>query len=106
MSGIPDQAGMWTAAIPLPRNVPLRLRIEVDYERLRFAYRLGGQDWQWIPEQFDASAVSDEAGPPGMPNFTGAFVGMCCQDTAGTRLAADFDDFEYRERDFEPTVRP
>ncbi len=44
MSGVPDQAGIWTAAIPLPRNVPLRLRIEVDYERLRFAYRLGGQD--------------------------------------------------------------
>jgi xylan 1,4-beta-xylosidase len=106
MSGIPDQAGMWTAAIPLPRNVPLRLRIEVDYERLLFAYRLGGQNWQWVPEQFDASVVSDEAGPLGMPNFTGAFVGMCCQDTAGTRLAADFDDFEYRERDFEATVRP
>jgi xylan 1,4-beta-xylosidase len=106
MSGIPDQAGMWTAAIPLPRNVPLRLRIEVDYERLLFAYRLGGQNWQWVPEQFDASVVSDEAGPLGMPNFTGAFVGMCCQDTVGTRLAADFDDFEYRERDFEATVRP
>jgi xylan 1,4-beta-xylosidase len=106
MSGVPDQAGIWTAAIPLPRNVPLRLRIEVDCERLLFAYRLGGQAWQWIPEQFDASQASDEAGPPGMPNFTGAFVGMCCQDTAGTRLAADFDDFEYRERDFEATVRP
>jgi xylan 1,4-beta-xylosidase len=39
-----------------------------------------------------------------MPNFTGAFVGMCCQDTAGTRRPADFDYFEYRDRDFE--VKP
>jgi xylan 1,4-beta-xylosidase len=30
--------------------------------------------------------------------FTGAFVGMCCQDLLGHRLPADFDYFEYRER--------
>ncbi|MFP4188954.1 MAG: hypothetical protein ACLFR5_06065 [Halobacteriales archaeon] len=29
--------------------------------------------------------------------FTGAFVGLCCQDLAGTRKAADFDYFEYCE---------
>jgi beta-xylosidase len=39
-------------------------------------------------------------GPPGPPNFTGAFVGMCCQDYAGTGWPADFDYFEYRERAF------
>ncbi len=37
---------------------------------------------------------------PGQPNFTGAFVGMACQDMAGTALPADFDWFDYRERDF------
>ena len=37
---------------------------------------------------------------PGLPNFTGAFVGMACQDMAGTALPADFDWFEYRERDY------
>ena len=30
----------------------------------------------------------------------GAFVGMCCQDVAGTRRPADFDYFEYREREY------
>ena len=35
-----------------------------------------------------------------MPNFTGAFVGMACQDLAGTAQPADFDWFEYRERDY------
>jgi xylan 1,4-beta-xylosidase len=72
------------------------LRVEVDRERLRFAYRVGEDEWQWIEEEFDATILSDEAGPPG-PNFTGAFVGMCCQDLAGTGKTADFDFFEYWE---------
>ena len=54
----------------------------------------------WLPQQFDASILSDEATAPGLPNFTGAFVGMACQDMAGTALPADFDWFEYREREF------
>ena len=33
------------------------------------------------------------------PCFTGAFVGLCCQDLSGQRLHADFDGFEYRELD-------
>ena len=56
--------------------------------------------WTWLPQQFDASILSDEATAPGLPNFTGAFVGMACQDLAGTALPADFDWFEYRERDY------
>jgi xylan 1,4-beta-xylosidase len=44
--------------------------------------------------------LSDEASPPGNPNFTGAFVGMCCQDMTGIRRSADFDYFEYRERQY------
>ena len=80
--------------------MPVHLRVEVDYGRLYFAYQLDGQDWRWLPQQFDASILSDEAGPPGNPNFTGAFVGMCCQDLAGTCRTADFDYFYYRERDY------
>jgi len=37
---------------------------------------------------------------PGTPNFTGAFVGMACQDLSGAGHAADFDFFEYVERDY------
>ncbi len=87
---------------PIPSGVPVHLRVEVDFERLYFAYRVGDQDWCWLPEQFDASILSDEASAPGNPNFTGAFVGMCCQDLAGTYHPADFDYFDYRERDFKP----
>lgn len=106
MSALPDQpsADAFTNPILIERGVPVQLRVEVDYERLRFGYRVDGQQWVWLPEQFDASILSDEATAPGLPNFTGAFVGMCCQDLAGTAHPADFDYFEYEERDYRPEL--
>jgi xylan 1,4-beta-xylosidase len=106
MSALPDspQADAFTAKIPIPAG-PVELRVEVDEERMYFGYRLGGGAWQWLPQPFDASILSDEASAPGLPNFTGAFVGMACQDVAGTAKAADFDWFEYREREFETDPR-
>jgi len=108
MSCIPDsvQADSFTPPIAIPAGKPVHLRVEVDYERLHFAYRVEGvdNDWRWLPQQFDASILSDEATAPGFPSFTGAFVGVACQDMDGTALPADFDFFEYRERDFRPNV--
>jgi len=105
MTCTPDspQADAFTAPIRLPAG-RIELRVEVDQERLRFAYRLGGEAWNWLPELFDASILSDEATTPGAPNFTGAFVGMACQDMSGTAHPADFDWFEYRERDYQRAV--
>lgn len=102
MSALPDQpqADSFTAPISIPEGKRIELRVEVDYERLRFAYRMEGGEWAWLSEQFDASILSDEASAPGLPNFTGAFVGMACQDLAGTARPADFDYFEYEERAF------
>ena len=104
MSFLPDstQTDAFTPPIAIPVGKPVHLRVEVDYERLHFAYRVEGadNDWCWLPQQFDASILSDEATTPGIPNFTGAFVGMACQDLAGTLRHADFDFFEYRERGF------
>jgi xylan 1,4-beta-xylosidase len=99
MSALPDspQADAFTAKVAIPTG-PVELRVEVDEERMYFGYRLGGGVWQWLPQPFDASILSDEASAPGLPNFTGAFVGMACQDMAGTAKVADFDWFEYRER--------
>jgi xylan 1,4-beta-xylosidase len=102
----PELPDLFTAPIAIAAGVPVHLRVEVDYERLRFAFRAGDGEWLWLPEQFDASILSDEAGPPTAPNFTGAFVGMCCQDLAGTGHAADFDFFEYREREFAAALSP
>ncbi len=102
MSALPDQvqSDAFTAPIAIPSGVPVELRVDVDDERLLFAYRVPGHDWQWLPQVFDASILSDEATAPGAPNFTGAFVGMACHDTSGARCHADFDYFEYRERAF------
>ena len=104
MSCVPDspQTDSFTPPNALPPGTRLELRAEVDHERLLFAFRVEGRDsaWQWLPQVFDASILSDEATAPGAPNFTGAFVGVACQDTAGTARPADFDWFEYRERPF------
>jgi len=110
MSAFPDQvpSDAFTPPIAVRAGRPVRLRVEVDYERLYFGYRVDGEDrdWRWLPHTFDASILSDEAAAPGSPNFTGAFVGMACQDLAGTARAADFDWFEYRERAFLADPRP
>lgn len=102
MSALPDSttSDAFSALYPVADG-PIHLRAEVDYERLRFAFRLAADaDWTWIDGHFDASILSDEATVPGAPNFTGAFVGMACQDTSGEGLPADFATFDYRERDF------
>lgn len=104
MSAIPDalMADSFTPPIPIPAGRPVELRVEVDYERLVFAYRVDGEGeaWRRLPELFDASILSDECTAPGQPNFTGAFVGMACEDMSGSRRSADFRWFEYHERDY------
>jgi xylan 1,4-beta-xylosidase len=108
MSCAPDsmQADAFTPPVAIPTGKAVQLRVEVDRERLQFAYCVDGvdADWRWLPQQFDASILSDECLAPGQAHFTGAFVGMACQDMAGTALPADFDFFEYRGRDFRPNV--
>ena len=63
MSCLPDQVqtDAFTSPIAIAPGAAVQLRVEVDYERLHFAYRLDGHDWCWLAEQFDASILSDEA---------------------------------------------
>lgn len=72
------------------------LQVRVDYDRLQFEYSQDGADWKPIGPVFDDSKLSDEYCREGC--FTGAFVGLCCQDMTGARRHADFDFFEYVER--------
>jgi hypothetical protein len=91
--------------VPLPpAKGKIELRTDVDYDRLLFGYWLPGDGWRVLPHVFDASTVSGEAGPPTLPNFTGAYAGVCCQNLAGTRRPADFDDFAYHERAHQPRL--
>jgi xylan 1,4-beta-xylosidase len=108
MTCAPDSmlADSFTPPIEIPAGKAVHLRVEVDYERMNFAYRVEGVDaeWQWLPQQFDASILSDECLAPGQAHFTGAFVGMACQDMSGTGKPADFDFFQYEERIFRPNL--
>lgn len=83
--------------IALPDRQPVYLRADIDYQRLVFSWSLDGEKWQRVPVVLDNSLIADEVGRGEGASFTGAFIGMCCQDLAGTRLPADFDFFEYLE---------
>jgi xylan 1,4-beta-xylosidase len=106
MSCLPDQvqSDAFTPPIPIASDRRVHLRVEVDEERLRFAFKMEGERWCWLGQVFDASILSDEATAPGQPNFTGAFVGMACQDMSGEALPADFDYFDYEERPYRALV--
>ena len=104
-SCVTDIGDGFGAPIKLPTGTKeIELRMDVDFERLYFSYRLPGGKWEKLPTMYDASIVSDEAGLITMANFTGAFIAVCNQDTAGTRKPADFDYFEYKEREFQEKI--
>ena len=75
--------------IALPHAGTVHLRASVEDDCLRFSWSLDGIDWQEIPVNIDCGALSDEAGHGA--NFTGTFIGVCCNDLGGTRKHADFD---------------
>lgn len=71
------------------------LKVKVDHDKLRFLYSVHGEDnYEEIGPVFDASILSDEACQEGW--FTGAMVGICCQDLTGFGTYGDFDYFEYK----------
>jgi xylan 1,4-beta-xylosidase len=85
--------------VPLPRGQAVWLRAQVDFAKLRFSWSLDGKSWTACEDELDYSLISDEAGRGYTKSFTGAFVGMACHDISGRRQAADFEFFEYLERD-------
>lgn len=82
----------------LPDAGPVWLRAEVDDQALRFSWSTDGTQWCTVPVTLNYSLISDEAGIGEGSSFTGAFVGMCCQDLSGQDCPADFDWFDYEER--------
>jgi xylan 1,4-beta-xylosidase len=85
--------------IRIPEDRLIGLRASVDHARLVFAWSDEGEVWNEIPVELDQSLLSDEAGMEGGEQFTGAFVGMSCNDLSGRRKHADFDFFDYRGLD-------
>jgi len=84
-----------TAFIPLGRANRVFLRARVDFERLTFLYSFDGKTWLRACDDLDQSILSDDYGRN--RSFTGAFVGLTCQDLTGHKLHADFEFFEYVE---------
>ena len=85
--------------VSLPKGSPVWLRASVNNARLVFSWSVDGDKWQEIPVELDQSLLSDEAGINGGEQFTGAFVGMTCNDLSGRRKHADFDFFNYAGKD-------
>ncbi|PVI06487.1 glycoside hydrolase family 43 protein [Periconia macrospinosa] len=84
--------------VPIPQEGKVRLALSIRGKELQFSYALEGDDeLKKIGPVYDASIVSDECG--GHPNdgsFTGAFVGMACNDLNLGEKKANFDYFIYR----------
>ena len=77
----------------LPEEGAVELACEVEQLRARFFYRLAGDDaWIAMPNDLPAELLSDEYGEH---KFTGAFVGVACQDQSGQRYPATFTRFSY-----------
>ncbi|WP_336788913.1 glycoside hydrolase family 43 protein [Paenibacillus sp. MMO-177] len=85
--------------IPIAGWDKVYLRAVIEEAELRFYGSPDGEEWTQIGPVLDASKCSDEYSKFG--HFTGAFVGVCCQDSCRKRKYADFDYFEYRETDGE-----
>lgn len=81
--------------IPLSDGKRIYLKVTVDHDKLQFFYSTASEDdYKEVGPVFDASVLSDEACQEGW--FTGAMIGVCCQDLTGFHTYADFDYFEYR----------
>jgi xylan 1,4-beta-xylosidase len=86
------------AEIQVPEDVEyVHLKVKVRQKTYTFSYSFDNENWNDIPVMFDSYKLSDEY--VRLNGFTGAFVGMHCQDTSGSDIPADFDYFFYKELD-------
>ncbi len=81
------------ATVTVQEDVPIELRGFVKGARLQFAYN-DGSGFRNIGESLDINILTDEHVPLG---FTGAMVGICCQDLFRKEKCADFEWFEYKK---------
>lgn len=85
----------WHQKIPIEFDT-VYLKAVVNCNTLIFYFSEDGDNWQPACEPLDYSIMCDEAGKGEGAQFSGTFIGMCCQDLSGQRITADFDYFEYQ----------
>ena len=82
--------------IEIPDHIKdVYLRVDVNTTIYYYSYSFDGSNWNKIDIPFHSYKLSDDY-IRGGGFFTGAFVGMQCQDTSGESLPADFDYFVYK----------
>ena len=84
--------------ISLPATGEVYLRLTTLKDKAYFSYSLDNENYIRIGKELDATVLSDDYyASTGHILFTGAFIGICCQDLSGQGAYADFDYFEYKE---------
>lgn len=85
--------------VSIPEDGAVYLRLTGEKETAQFYYSLDGENYEKIGDALDATVLSDDYYRKiSTSRFTGAFVGICCQDIAGRGGYADFDYFAYSSR--------
>ncbi len=82
--------------VALPETGRVYLRADIDGPNLAFSWSMDGTDWYALDRILDMQFLSDEYGGDSRIQFTGTFVGLCCNDLSGARRHADFDYFELK----------
>ena len=83
-----------TDYIPVRENEAIYLKMKTENAMTQFYYGYSEEELQKIGPLVNASFLSDEACEEGW--FTGAMIGICCQDLTGFGKYADFDWFEVK----------
>jgi len=89
--------------ISYPKTQPVYLQLTWQRDELQFYYSLTNEPESWIKcgPLRDGSVLSDDfvrdGGHKYRAAFTGAFIGLCCQDFTGRKTHADFDWFSYED---------
>ena len=81
------------------------LKASLNGADLQFYYALKENEWIKTGQILNAGILSDdyvrEGGTRYRPAFTGAFVGLCCQDLTGNKTPASFDWFNYEDDEYQ-----
>lgn len=92
---------MLRVPIVLPDEGNIKLKFRWQHSAIQCFYALDGAGWQRCGPVLDGSILSDDYVRDETnryrPAFTGAFVGLCCQDLSGQNHHADFAWFDYQE---------
>ncbi|MCQ1059783.1 glycoside hydrolase family 43 protein [Photobacterium sp. ZSDE20] len=85
--------------IVIPDDVEnIWLKVDVKGLEYFYSYSFDGNLWKQFDKSFESWKISDDY-IDGRGFFTGAFIGLHCEDISGDGCFADFSDFEYLSKE-------